>query len=237
MNRKPVIWIHGVQGEKLDPKPIQDCITEVKKLMGTETSHFIFDWDSVVGERQRKLWEKIKGRGNWLTRAIKKGICFTGTDLWWNLQSKKGGASSDVYSSIQEKLERLVKDLLNSEKKLYLVCHSWGTWEGLQFIINHPEIEFVFITLGCPLPYGSGSFSDWGDPSKLSQIKKWVNIGIPNDPISEMFKNIPCDDDRWINFVEDIDISCFNPLPIKSHSLYWHSSKVQKIISNTIGVY
>jgi|SRR3990167_6009504 len=235
MSKKSVIWIHGVQNEKLDDTPIKNCIKAVKVLSGSNDIHHIFNWDSVVGERQRLLWNRIKDRGNWLTKKIKKGICFTGTDMWWNLQSKKGGLSSDIYTAIQNKLENEVTWLLNNENKLYMVCHSWGTWEGLQFIINHPNMDFVLITLGCPLPYGSGSFLDWGDPAKLQQIKKWVNIATPNDPISELMKNIP--NEKWQSFVEDIDVSYWNPLPIKSHISYWHNSKVHKIIANTIGIY
>src|SRR3990167_1901562 len=188
-----VKWIHGVQQSGFDPAPIRNCISKVSEMVKTNGDvwdHGIFNWDEAVSVRETTLWERMSKRGNWLARQIRHAICFIGCDMWWLLQTLKDGKPGFITYEVMRKLERLFADTIDYFKsnptkiKYHLVCHSFGCWVGLYYIISHPETDFCLVTIGCPLMFGSGAFDDWGDPSKIPNLKSWVNVGIRNDPIS-----------------------------------------------------
>ena len=225
-----VIWIHGIEGENFTDLEIQACKDSVSKTIGdfSNWNHRLFNWNQEVHDREVQLWDRVQNRGNFLTKQIRKGICFQGCDLWWTLQTLKDGQPGFINYDVQKNLDLIVKS--NPFETLHFVCHSWGNWIGLRYIISHPEIKFNLISLGNPLFYGSGAFADWGDPGLLSNIKQWVNVAIENDPIATLSSDNP--NPKWKGFVKDHDLSFFNPLPIKSHCAYWSKDEVQKIITD-----
>lgn len=230
---KQSLWIHGIQPEKATLNNMRDCMREISILIGERNCQFhFFDWSSIIEPRQDDLWNRIKKYGNFIVKKFRNAICYLGTDMWWLLQGMRGGSRSDMYVNVMDKLEGEVKLYLNDAEEIYLITHSWGTWVGLQYIMNHPEKTFHFITLGCPLLYGSGAFSDWGSPLKLQNIKEWVNVWTENDPIALPFSENP--NGEWGNFVKDIKVDSWTPFGMKAHSSYFDSKKAKQIIVDFI---
>ena len=235
-----VIWLHGVQSETFDPQPIYGCQAAVQGLINGSDAwvHSIFNWDQEVTVRERILWDRVKSRGNFLVRSIRRGIVFTGCDMWFTLGTMKDGKPAWLSADILNKLSSLLKEKtspFNKEEyavKYHLVCHSWGTWVGMRHIIDHPETDFNFVTFGCPLFYGSAMYPDWGSPKLIPNLKRWTNIAYPNDPIATVAADNP--NPEWQAFVKDHVLSRWQQLPIRSHIGYWSDKEVQAIIAESL---
>lgn len=231
---KHCLWIHGVESDNFNPQNIIDCTKAVSVLLKAPCDHTIFNWNVEVQSREDIVYGIVQARGNYLTRKIRRAICLIACDMWWTLQMLKGGQPSYMMDSIMKKLDELVIGIIHKDKdaQIYLICHSWGNFMGLNYLINHPEVQAGMISMGDPLFYGSGAFEDWGDPDKITNLLSWLEIGIPSDPISTFMTSNP--NPKWSKKVRSVDIPIWNPLPLDSHCAYWSNKKVQQAIAGEI---
>lgn len=242
MNKKVCIWVHGVQGEKLDSKAIYDCISSVNKLTSGGIDHVVFNWDQYINDIESKTWESVKSKGNWLTRKILYPMCFIGLDMILYLMTLKGAMYSEHREKIQSELRNMIDVLATIYKEagienieITFVAHSFGNKVSLDYIIDHPEKNFNFISMGSPLAYFSCVYPDWGNPSLITNVKNWINLVIDNDPIAwEFNSNQGKFKGQWKEKVKDIKIFSWHILPIKSHTSYWKSSNVHKLIAESL---
>lgn len=244
MNQKTVVlYIHGIQHSEFDPKQVNDFIQAVSKLLPKGVCvHHISDWGRVVADRQRQVYNIVAYRGNWLTRKIREYICTLGLDMWYWLQTRAGNAEGDWAKDVRKVIDEEIAKLDtthysgNKKPKLCLVAHSWGTVIALDYFIRHPERPGILVTMGSPAPiYGSSCFSDWGNPKLLGNVAKWVNIGVPSDPISNLMKDNP--NPAWAGIVEDVDIPTWSILPMKAHASYWTHKKAIRKVAETISAF
>lgn len=238
-----VLYIHGIQHSEFNPKVVNEFIQEIAKLLPKGAcAHLVSDWGRVVADRQRQVFNIVAYRGNWLTRKIREYICTLGLDMWFWLQTKAGQVEGDWAKDIRKVIDGEIESLdkqytVNGEPpKIVLVGHSWGTVIALDYFIRHTERAGVLITMGSPAPiYGSSCFHDWGNPKLLGNIVKWVNLGIPADPICNLMKDNP--NPAWVGLVEDFEIRTWNIFPMAAHSEYFTSSKAIKKVAATISAY
>lgn len=236
-----VVYIHGIQDKEFNPDDVRQFIDKIDAhLPAGKFTHHISDWAKIVGDRQRQLFALTNYRGNWLTRKIRFYICTLGMDMWMWLQTKNGNMDGDWAKDIRDQLDSEI-DFLDAQLKeneekpeLSLVSHSWGTIIALDYFIRHPWRKGKVVTMGSPAPMkGSACFHDWGDPALLKNITRWVNIGTPNDPISEMMHDNP--NPTWAGKVEDHDLFYLtNFLPMDAHKRYWKDPRVHKLIAETL---
>lgn len=235
-----VLWIHGIQLGEFDPEDVNECIKSLDELLPpNQFIHQISDWGRIIADRQRQVYNIVSYRGNWLTRKIRESISSLGLDMWMWLQTKAGNMDGDWALEVRRLLDKEIDDLdakygtLEKKPKLVIIGHSWGTIISLDYFIRHPWRSGKLITMGSPAPiYGSSCFKNWGDPTLLSNIEKWVNIGIPNDPISNLMKDNP--NPSWNGVVDDLDIPSWIPFPIKAHCSYWSNKKAIAKIAETL---
>ena len=144
------VWIHGVESDNFDPQEIQACADAVTALIqGEKPANTIFNWNVEVANREKIVYDIVKSYGNWLTNKVRKAICYEGSDLWWTMQMLKNGEPAYILADVMERMDEIVMGLFHADKALNLnfICHSWGNYIGLRFLIDHPEVPANMISL------------------------------------------------------------------------------------------
>lgn len=236
-------WIPGIQPGLLDVDTIRRATVSVSTMLPPEIYiHKVFNWEDEFDKRQKILCSIGKKYGNWLVRKIKEGKINLGMDMGWYLNTKRGYLPGFLFGDLHSRLQTEIKDDLemlasrNFDSCLHLISHSWGTKVALDFAINNPTRDVHLVTMGSPLLDLSGGYEDWGDPDKIKNIKSWVNIFYPNDPIctGPMYENPGPNKAKWETFVEDIILSNKSLLPIRSHTKYWKDKACFKAIAGSL---
>lgn len=242
MRIKLCYYIPGIQNGKLDEDNCRQAAVKVQQAMKDDSVHKIFNWEDEFNKIQEKTWSKAQKYGNWLTRKVKKGICFLGMDMGLYMLNLRGRQASPLYVALHARLrDEIAKDIeilkaRGQEVELWLISHSFGTYVSLDFTINNPDMEFRLVTFGSPLSYFSDGYPDSGDPSKLVNIKKWTNIIYENDPIIAypFYDNDGPNRAKWQTFVQDIIIRSPSMFPMKTHGSYWGDDKFQVELINLL---
>lgn len=244
-------WIGGIQNHKLNTGEIQKTADRVNLVLPQGAySHKVFNWEDKFFERQSQAWVVAQKYGGFWTRLVKKYVNFLGMDMGWYLSTMRGNLASFLSGELHDRLKKSIEGDLeiavtrSQIPTLWLISHSWGTKVALDYAVNNPDQEVRLITFGSPLTYLSGAYEDWGDPSKLTNIKSWTNIYYEDDPVSAypFRENLGSHASEWATFVNDVclppSVSGFFGLrpavAIKSHMAYWTDDNFIKVVSTTL---